>query len=134
MIHLNGLSVLVVEDDPDARELMHAALEQRGASVRSAESVASAFALIAVRLPDVIISDIAMPEEDGVAFLARLRAMPCECGGRLPAVAVSAYTSAADQARALTAGFDQYLFKPIDFDQLCKTLQKLADPGARATA
>ena len=134
MIHLNGLSVLVVEDDPDARELMQAVLEQRGAVVRSADGVARAFELLADGLPDIIVSDIAMPEEDGVAFLTRLRAMPEELGGSLPAVAVSAYTAASDRARALKAGFDQYLFKPVDFDELCMTMRKLLDRRSKASA
>lgn len=125
MVNLNGFCILVVEDDPDARELMHAVLEQRGARVRSAESVARAFELLADDLPDLIVSDIAMPEEDGVAFVCRLRAMPVEHGGTLPAIAVSAYTSSTDRARALAAGFGHYLFKPVDFDALCETIYQL---------
>jgi CheY-like chemotaxis protein len=134
MVNLNGFSILVVEDDPDARELMHAVLEQRGARVRSAESVARAFELLTDALPDLVVSDIAMPEEDGVAFLLRLRAMPATDGGRLPAIAVSAYTSVTDRARALSAGFSHYLFKPVDFEELCGTIRKLLERCAKVSA
>lgn len=134
MIDLNRLNILVVEDDPDARELMQAVLEQRGASVCSAESVARAFELLERSLPDLIISDIAMPEEDGIAFIRRLRAMPVERGSQTPAIAVSAFVASADRARALAAGFDHYLFKPVDFDQLCATIRSLLARPSKATA
>lgn len=134
MIDLNRLRILVVEDDPDARELMVAVLEQRGARVSSAESVARAFELLESSTPDLIISDIAMPEEDGVAFVRRLRARPSDRGGETPAIAVSAYVANADRTRALAAGFDRYLFKPVDFDELCVTIRSLIEQRAKATA
>jgi CheY-like chemotaxis protein len=134
MTQLNGVSILVVEDDPDARELMHAVFEQRGAQVRSADGVARAFELLADGLPDIIVSDIAMPEEDGVAFLRRLREMPAPLGGRIPAVAVSAFTANSDRTRALEAGFDRYLIKPVDFEQLCLTIQSLVDRHDKVSA
>lgn len=127
---LKDLSVLVVEDDPDARELMHSLLEQRGASVISAGCVAGAFELLEHAHPNVIVSDIAMPNEDGFDLIGRLRALPPERGGKTPAVAVSAFVSNADRLRALAAGFDRYLHKPVDFDELFATIRTLARPSS----
>jgi CheY-like chemotaxis protein len=118
MSELARLTILVLEDDADARELMQAVLEQRGANVLLAESVARAFEIIDRTSPDVVISDIAMPEEDGIAFVRQLRDRPADRGGQIPAIAVSAYVANTDRARALAAGFDHYLFKPVDFDSL----------------
>jgi CheY-like chemotaxis protein len=120
-----GLVILVVEDDDDARELMQAVLEQRGASVVAAESVSLALELFESVSPDVVVSDIAMPDEDGFALIGRLRALTPERGGTTPVVAVSAYAGSADRARALAAGFDEYLHKPVDFDELTATISSL---------
>lgn len=126
MSELQGVVILVVEDDPDARELMHTALEQRGATVHVAESVERAFTVLETIAPHVIVSDIAMPEEDGVAFMQRLRA----AGTRTPSIAVSAYVAPSDRARAMAAGFDRYLHKPVDFDQLVAAVRSvLPAPG-----
>jgi CheY-like chemotaxis protein len=121
-----GLVILIVEDDTDGRELMQAVLEQRGANVVTAESVARAFELFESQRPDVIVSDIAMPDEDGIALVHRLRALPEARGGRTPLIAVSAFSGNADRARALDAGFDRYLHKPVDFDELSATIASLA--------
>lgn len=115
---LAQLRILIVEDDPDARELMQAVLEQRNAAVATAESVAAAFALLDAATFDVIISDIGMPEEDGLTLVRRLRERSPEAGGTTPAIAVSAYVASSDRARAISAGFDRYLHKPVDFDEL----------------
>ena len=131
---LGDLTILVVEDDPDSRELMQAALEQRGARVFSAESVARAFELLQGMLPNLIISDIAMPEEDGLALIRRLRALAPEAGGQIPAIAVSAYVASSDRSRALAAGFDQYLHKPVDFDELETAIDNVVNRNDQATA
>jgi len=131
---LVDLTVLVVEDDADARELMQAALEQRGARVFTAESVARAFELLQGTMPDLIISDIAMPEEDGVGFIKRLRALPPESAGQVPAIAVSAYAGSSDRSRALSAGFDHYLHKPVDFDELEAAIDSVINRNDKATA
>lgn len=115
--------ILVVEDDPDARELMQAVLEQRGATVLTADSVATAFELFEEKRPDIIVSDIAMPEEDGFGLVKRVRALAPEKGGDKPIVALSAYAAKSDRVRALSAGFTQYLHKPVDFEELVSTIQ-----------
>lgn len=119
---LTRLSILVVEDDPDARELMQAILEQHGASVEAAESVARALEILETFRPDLIISDIAMPEEDGITFVQKLRKRTPEAGGSTPAIAVSAFSAASDRLRALTAGFTHYLHKPVDFEKLSQAI------------
>jgi len=124
MVTLHGLAILIVEDDDDARDLMQAVLEQRGARVTAAPSVGRAFELLDDAQPDVIVSDIAMPDEDGFSLARRLRELP-EDVGRTPIVAVSAYAGASDRVRALAAGFDRYLHKPVDFDELSSTIKTL---------
>jgi CheY-like chemotaxis protein len=134
MTSLNGLSILVLEDDPDARELMHAVLEKKGARVLSAESVSRAFELLEETAPDVIVSDIAMPQEDGVEFILRLRSLPAERGGRIPAIAVSAFVTSAVRSRAISAGFERYLHKPVDFDKLVTSIRSLVGRTDQAIA
>jgi len=127
---LRRFVILVVEDDPDARELMQAVLEQRGATVHTAESVADALEVFVAHKPDVVVSDIAMPEEDGFGLLKRIRSMPEEEGGKKPVIALSAYAAKSDRTRALSAGFTRYLHKPVDFDELALTINSVMTPGA----
>jgi CheY-like chemotaxis protein len=127
MESLQGIVILIVEDDDDARELMQAVLEQRGATVSAAESVARAFELLQRTSPDVVVSDIAMPDEDGFTLARRLRALPADDGGLTPIIAVSAYAGSSDRTRALAAGFDRYLNKPVDFDELSVTIHSIID-------
>lgn len=122
MRELTSLTILVVEDDPDARELMQAILEQHGASVEVAESVARALEILETFRPDLVISDIAMPEEDGITFVQKLRSRTPEAGGHTPAIAVSAFSAASDRLRALAAGFTHYLHKPVDFEKLSQAI------------
>ncbi|MBX3259770.1 MAG: response regulator [Labilithrix sp.] len=134
MESLGSLVILIVEDDDDARELMQAVLEQRGATVAAAASVARAFELLGGTAPDVIVSDIAMPDEDGFALARRLRALPPDGGGLTPIIAVSAYAASSDRARALAAGFDRYLHKPVDFDELSVTIKSVVSGSAQRSA
>jgi CheY-like chemotaxis protein len=121
---LDGVRILIVDDDPDGRELLMTVLEQRGASVVAASCAADAFALLA-RRPDVLVSDIAMPEEDGLTLIRRIRTLPADEGGAVPAIAVTAYAARSDRARALEAGFDCYLSKPVDLEALIATIDEL---------
>jgi signal transduction histidine kinase len=128
---LEGVNVVVVDDVADARELVRLALERNAARVRTAASVVEAMAILSDETPDVIVSDIAMPEIDGYEFIARVRALGADRGA-LPAVAVTAYARTEDRERALAAGFDECLVKPIDPSQLVDvvaTLRQRRTPG-----
>jgi len=122
---LQGLRIVVVDDDNDARDLLTTVLTQRGAQVYEAECAADAFALVESERPDVLVSDIAMPEEDGYMLIGRVRRLTAERGGTTPAIAVTAYAGGADRARALAAGFDVHFAKPIDVDSLVDKLVAL---------
>jgi len=111
---LTGLRLLIVDDEADAREVMRFMLERGGAQVRTADSAAQALDAIREARPDLLISDIGMPVEDGYVLVRRLRAMEEGLGRRLPAIALTAYASEEDTRRALTAGFDAHLSKPVD--------------------
>ncbi len=123
---LEGVRILVVDDDPDARELLRTVLSQRAANVVDAESAEEALQLLVRDRPDVLISDIAMPEQDGYMLIGRVRALAEDAGGRTPAVAVTAYAGTADRTRALGAGFDAHFAKPIDIDVLVGAIVDMA--------
>ena len=110
---LRGLRTLVVEDDPDSLEMVCALLAQRGADVRPAASAAEALAVLESWKPDLLISDLGMPEEDGYTLIRRVRALPAERGGQVPAVALSARTRPEDRIEALAAGFQMHVAKPV---------------------
>ena len=111
---LAGVRVLAIDDDADARHLLARVLGRQGAEVRLAGSVAEGFATLGRERPDVVLCDIEMPGEDGYSFIKRLRARPTGEGGGLPAVALTAYARGEDRTRALLAGFDLHLSKPVD--------------------
>jgi PAS domain S-box-containing protein len=124
---LSGLLVLLVEDQPDAREIMTAGLQQYGIEVRDAGSAREALEVIdacvaAHRLPDVVISDIGLPVEDGYRLIERLSARPPSLGGHIPVIAVTAYGAPRDKRRALAAGFRLHLTKPIEPSALASAL------------
>jgi signal transduction histidine kinase len=123
---LAGLRLLVVDDEADAREVMRFMLERGGAQVRIADSAAQALDAIREERPDLLISDIGMPVEDGYVLVRRLRAMEEGLGRRLPAIALTAYASEEDTRRALTAGFDAHLSKPVDPGRLIDIAAGLA--------
>ncbi len=122
---LDGLRVLVVEDEPDARDLLVALLEQRAVDVRAAASSAEGLEHLDGWTPDVILSDVGMPVEDGYAFIQKVRALPRERGGATPAVALTAYARTEDRRRAMLAGFNMHVSKPIDPDELLVVLASL---------
>jgi CheY-like chemotaxis protein len=119
---LERLRIVIVDDDGDARDLLATVLLQRSAEVFAATCAAEALDLVMRERPDVLISDIAMPEEDGYSLIARVRLLSAATGGKTPAIAVTAYAGRADQARALEAGFDAHLAKPLDVDSLVDVL------------
>lgn len=126
---IEGLRVLLVEDEPDAREFLAELLAARGALVDVVGSVGEAYECLNRGVPDVIVSDIGMPEVDGYQFARGLRLLPHDRGGRTPLVALTAFTSPQDRRRALEAGYDDHLPKPVDTDALVRVLERLA--GAR---
>jgi PAS domain S-box-containing protein len=125
---LTGLRILVVDDEADAREVMRFMLERGGARVRTADSAAVALDAIREERPDLLISDIGMPVEDGYVMVRRLRAMEDGARRRLPAIALTAYASEDDSRRARAAGFDAHLSKPVDPARLIDIAVGLAGP------
>ena len=119
---LRGTSIVVVEDDPDTRELLQSALEAAGADVRVAASADEALALCRAARPDAIVSDIGMPGRDGYSLMRELTAAP-DVRPRV-ALALSAYAAPQDQAAAVDAGFDRHLAKPVDPEVLVGTLHE----------
>ncbi|HEU4410745.1 MAG TPA: PAS domain-containing protein [Polyangiaceae bacterium] len=111
---LAGLRVLVVDDEPDARDLVRALLEGCGARVSTAASAAEALELLRAERPDVLVSDLAMPHEDGYDLIRKVRALPPDEGGRTPALALTAYARAQDRTRVLLAGFGSHVPKPVE--------------------
>jgi signal transduction histidine kinase/CheY-like chemotaxis protein len=121
---LTGRFVLVVDDDPATRELMMVMLTQRGARVATASSAREALQRVDDEVPSLIVADVGMPEEDGLSMLRRLRRRRPRRGGRVPAVALSAYTRAEDRAAALAAGYDAFVPKPAVPAQLLATIDE----------
>jgi two-component system, chemotaxis family, CheB/CheR fusion protein len=125
-VRLDGLSVLVVEDDVDTGRMLAQVLGERGARIAHAGTSAEALAAIERAIPDVLISDIGMPVEDGYELLRRVRALAPEVGGRVPAIALTAFAREEDVHRALEAGFDLHVAKPIDPDELARVVSRVA--------
>jgi PAS domain S-box-containing protein len=119
--------VLVVEDDDDAREVATACLERGGFEVRVASSANDALQTMPDWRPDVIVSDISMPEMDGYEFIRKLRALPEDRGGRVPALALTAYARLEDAAKAMSSGYQAHIAKPINPDELIAAITKLID-------
>ena len=113
-IRLDGVHVLLVEDDDDSRKLLGTMLKRYGARVTSTKSAAEALNVFSDEAPDVMISDIGMPDEDGYELIRKIRALPGEEGGLTPAIALTGYASRKDRERALTAGYQQHMAKPIE--------------------
>ncbi len=127
---LDGLRVLAVDDQADARTAYTRILGRAGAEVRTAESVAEALAIMRDWKPALILSDIGMPGEDGYSFIRTVRNRPAQEGGRVPAVALPAFAKPEDQRRALEAGFDGHLAKPVDMHELTRKIAEYAGKAA----
>ena len=125
MAALGGISLLVLDDDTDALELFATVLRQAGAEVRVARSVREAIGLLQAWGPDVIVSDIEMPEENGYVFIRRLRGGEVPNGERIPAVAVTAYGGVSERIKIASAGFDSYVAKPVEPDELAAVIGRL---------
>jgi PAS domain S-box-containing protein len=123
---VEGVRVLVVDDEADVREVVATMLERCGVRVSLAASVPEALDVLRRERPDVLISDIGMPEEDGYALIRKVRALPVESGGRVPALAMTAYARMEDRTRALLAGYQMHLPKPIEPTELLVVVATLA--------
>jgi len=123
---LHGLSVLVVDDDADARTLLSLLLRAAGAEVTAAHDVSSALAALAERRPHVVLSDIGMPGEDGYALARRLRALPDPVLRRVPAIAITGLARTQDRVELLRAGFQAHLCKPVEPSEVVALVASLA--------
>jgi signal transduction histidine kinase/ActR/RegA family two-component response regulator len=122
---LDGLHVLIVDDEEDARLLLQTALIQYGADVTIAATAAAAVAAFDARQPDILLSDIGMPFEDGYALIRQLRARPLADGGNIPAIAITAYASASDRLAAQDAGYHAHVAKPFDPADVARLVGRL---------
>jgi CheY-like chemotaxis protein len=127
---LSGLRVLVVDDDPEALALSSMMLRNAGAEVKTAVSAYRAHQALNAWAPDVLVSDLAMPREDGFMLLRALRGELARRHRRLPAIALTAHETADNRRRAIEAGFDRYLTKPVDPIELTAAVAEVARPPA----
>jgi PAS domain S-box-containing protein len=127
---LAGLKVLVVDDQPDARDLIRRVLEECAAEVITAGTAAEAVLLVAAHRPDVLITDIGMPDADGFELLKQVRALGPDRGGRVHAIALTAFARSEDRTRALRAGFQVHVAKPVDPSELVATVASVAGRAA----
>jgi CheY-like chemotaxis protein len=127
---LEGLRILVVDDEPDALDMLVSLFAQAGAEVASGASARQALDLLAIWSPSVIVTDVGMPGEDGYQLIGKIRSMKPEQGGDIPAVALTAYATAEDKARALSSGFQAHVAKPVEPTEIISVIAKLA-PRAR---
>ncbi|WP_437678317.1 response regulator [Sorangium sp. So ce131] len=125
-VQLDGVRVLVVDDDDDARELVSYVLEDRGAEVVTASSAEEALRLIRAQPPHLLLSDIGMPGMDGFELIRRVRALPPEEGGVVPAIALTAYAGVEDSRKAMREGYQMHLPKPVSASRLLRIIADLA--------
>ena len=119
------MRVLAVEDDPDTLEMLKFVLAESGAEVETAASTSEALSTLERWHPNAMISDLAMPDEDGYDLILKLRARGPEQGGDVPAAALSAYTTEEDRTRARAAGYQMHVSKPVDPEQLIAAVASL---------
>jgi CheY-like chemotaxis protein len=124
------VQILVVDDDQDALDMLTLVLTDAGAAVRTAASAAEALALLRWIRPHVLVSDLAMPDQDGYSLIRNLRAVERESGREIPAVALTAYVRVQDRARAEAAGFNVFVEKPVDPEELIAVIAGIAKSRA----
>jgi CheY-like chemotaxis protein len=122
---LEGLRILVVDDEVDARSLLTTMLERCGAQVVAVGSAREGLESVESWKPDVLIADIGMPVEDGYKLIKKVRALPKERGGQVPALALTAYARMEDRVRALSEGYQVHLAKPVDRFELAAVITSL---------
>lgn len=124
-VRLDGLHILLVEDDDDSRKLLGTMLKRYGAKVTSTKSAAEALEVFSDEVPDILISDIGMPDEDGYELIRKLRELPSDKGGTTPAIALTGYASRKDRERALAAGYHKHMAKPIEQAEIIAAIASL---------
>lgn len=126
---LEGIEVLLVDDDPDSLQMLSLILSEYGATVQTSASVSEALEVLKWFKADVIVTDLAMPDEDGYALISKIRALEAPTGLRTPAVALTAYVRVEDRARALSAGFNMFVPKPVEPNELITVIANLTESG-----
>jgi CheY-like chemotaxis protein len=124
---VNGLRILVLEDEKDTRDLLQFLLESQGASVMLADNVLDGLEIFAQEQPDIVVADIGMPEYNGYAFIAAVRKQQRPELRNVPVIALTAFSTPADRDTALISGFNEYISKPFGPDELLKTIRRLHD-------
>jgi PAS domain S-box-containing protein len=124
-ILLSGIRILVIDDDRDARELIHKVLAQHQAEIITAANAMEGLLILQSQIPDVVISDIGMPEKDGYQFIREVRRLPATLGGETPAIALSAFAHSEDRTRAMMAGYQVHLSKPVESNELIASIDSL---------
>ncbi|HEY9300506.1 MAG TPA: response regulator, partial [Phormidium sp.] len=119
---LQDVRILLIDDEPDARELIAFILEDAGAIATVAASALEALKIFPQLKPDLVVSDIGMPEMDGYMLIEQIRAMPPQQGGQVPAIALTAYAGEINEQQAIAAGFQRHLAKPVEPDQLVEAV------------
>jgi CheY-like chemotaxis protein len=125
-IDLEDMRVLIVDDEPDARELIKRVLLQCNAKVSTAANAAEGLKILQAEKLDVLVSDIGMPGMDGYQFIREVRKLPESAGGRTPAIALTAFARSEDRTRAMLAGYQVHISKPIEPQELIATVGSLA--------
>jgi CheY-like chemotaxis protein len=126
---LNGVRVLLVEDNEDSREMLKTMFDQHGMKTIAVDSAAAALSEIKKIQPDILISDVGLPGEDGYELIGKIRQLPFDQGGAIPAVALTGYASSQDRARAFAVGYQEHLSKPVDIDKLLELVKQLVVPS-----
>jgi CheY-like chemotaxis protein len=129
---LSDVNVLLVDDDPDTLQILSMMLTDSKAGVQTAASVTEALEVLLWYRPDVVVSDLAMPGEDGYSLVRKMRALESENGKQTPVVALTSYVRVEDRARALSAGFNMFVPKPVQPDELITAIANLAEPPVTA--
>jgi signal transduction histidine kinase/ActR/RegA family two-component response regulator len=131
---IEGLRILIAEDDDDSREMLSVLLSQSEMQIEAVATATEALNAVTQNPPDLLISDVGMPDMDGYRLIEKIRALPSKQGGKIPAIALTGYASSQDRARSLEAGYQAHLTKPIDFDELFQAIRSvLSEHGEKQT-
>lgn len=125
--NLSGIHAFVIDDNEDTRRMLAETLEHCGAVVSAYQSADACIADLGEVVPTVFVCDLSMPNLNGLQFMRRIRQLPPERGGRVPAIAATAYYEDFAAAQALEAGFNAYMMKPIRLEQLCRLIRELTE-------